>query len=154
MKHKISTGVLIFKSDKILLVKHVDPDTGFTWWVPPGGGIKEDESIYDAAKREVLEEAGLEANIGRIVYLRQMIYKKLNSNILTLYLLSNSVKGELTTNNLDDKDLDSKYIKEVRYFSRDEIQNIIVFPEILKDRIWEDYKKGFGEIQFIGIATD
>jgi 8-oxo-dGTP diphosphatase len=154
MNQKISTGVLIFKDDKILLVKHVDPHSGFTWWVPPGGGINGDESIFQAAEREVMEEVGLTAKVGKIVYIRQLIYKQLESNVLTIYMLAESVKGELTTSNLDEEDLDSKYIKELKYFSKDEIQKIKVFPEIFSDEMWKDYENNFPEIKFIGVSND
>jgi ADP-ribose pyrophosphatase YjhB (NUDIX family) len=154
VKHKISTGVLLFKEKKLLLVKHVDPKNGFTWWVPPGGGLKGEESIFEAAKREVMEETGLNANIGRIVYIRQLIYKQAESNVLTIYMLADAAKGKLTIANLNEEDLDSKYIKEVKYFSEEEIKNITVFPEICKDELWKDYKQGFPEIRFIGVSHD
>jgi 8-oxo-dGTP diphosphatase len=154
MKHKISTGVLIFKNNKILLVKHVDPNTGFTWWVPPGGGIKGEESVFEAAQREVMEETGLNAKIDRIIYIRQLIYKQQEQNVLTVYMLAGSVKGELTITKLNKKDLDSKYIKEVKFFSEAEIKKIKVFPEIFKNQMWKDYKQDFPEIKFLGVSND
>ncbi len=45
-------------------------------------------------------------------------------------------------------------IKELKYFSKAELKNINVFPKILKEKIWEEYKKGFPQIKFIGIETD
>lgn len=154
MKQRISTGVLIFKDNKILLVKHVDPNNGFTWWVPPGGGIKGEESIFQAAEREVTEETGLHAKAGRIVYIRQLIYKQLESNVLTIYMLAESVKGELSTSNLNEEDLDSKYIKEVKYFSKEEIKKIRVFPEIFSNEMWTDHKNNFPGIKFLGVSDD
>lgn len=154
MEHKISTGVLIFKDNKILLVKHVNPNNGFTWWVPPGGGIKGAESIFQAAERELTEETSLSAKIVRIVYLRQLIYKQLDLNVLTVYMLAEGVNGELSTSNLDKEDLDSEYIKEVKYFSKEEIKKIKVFPEIFSDEMWTDYENNFPEIKFIGVSND
>ncbi len=46
MKNRIRSAAIIVRDNKILLVKHVHPKTGFVWWVPPGGGIEEsDESL-------------------------------------------------------------------------------------------------------------
>ena len=36
MKNRIRAAAII-DNNKILLVKHVHPITGFEWWVPPGG---------------------------------------------------------------------------------------------------------------------
>ena len=36
MENRIRAGVLIFDDDKMLLVKHVDPEDGYIWWVVPG----------------------------------------------------------------------------------------------------------------------
>ncbi|PIZ52623.1 NUDIX hydrolase, partial [Candidatus Woesearchaeota archaeon CG_4_10_14_0_2_um_filter_33_10] len=71
LENRIRVGVLIFEDNKILLVKHVDPITGFTWWVPPGGGLKETESIFECGKREVKEETNLKVSLDKIVYIRQ-----------------------------------------------------------------------------------
>ena len=43
----------------------MDPFNGF--WFLPGGGVEQSESIEDAAKREAVEELGLEIKINRIV---------------------------------------------------------------------------------------
>ncbi len=49
--------------DRLLLVRGAD--TG--QWGTIGGGIEADESPEDAAKREVLEETGLEVELGAIL---------------------------------------------------------------------------------------
>ena len=57
MNHRIRVATIIINNQKILLVKHVHPETGYAWWVPPGGGLEDkDASIFDCAKREVFEE--------------------------------------------------------------------------------------------------
>ena len=156
MKHKISTGVLVFKDDRLLLVKHVHPKTGFTWWVPPGGGVKGSESITDAAKREVFEECGLKIEVGRPVLMRQLIYRAQDQNVLTIYFLTNEVSGEITTKNIQGLgSVDEQYIKEIRLFSKDEIKDIKVFPEYLQeDAFWDDVKDNFPRFRFLGTAFD
>ena len=66
MEHRIN---------RLLLIKSVLPHTGDICWVPPGGGLEGDESIFDCAVREAFEEAGIYVELDRIVYLRQFIDK-------------------------------------------------------------------------------
>jgi 8-oxo-dGTP pyrophosphatase MutT (NUDIX family) len=154
MKHKISTGVLIFKDNKLLLIKHVHPDTGYTWWVAPGGGIEGSETLFEAAKREVWEEAGLNIEAGKIAYIRQLIYRAQNKNVVTFYLTSKLVEGKESTENIHQGGQDKDFIKEIKYFSKEEIQDINVFPEIFKTDLWDDLEKGFPETKFIGVEKD
>lgn len=154
MKHKISTGTLIFKDDKILLVKHVHPESSYEWRVPPGGGLKGMETLKEAAEREVKEEAGLDAKAGKLVYLRQFLYTTQQTNVMTVYMLAETADGNLTTRNLNDEDLDSQYIKEAKYFSKEELQDINVFPTTLKNEMWEDRKQGFPEFRFLSVTTE
>jgi predicted amidohydrolase/8-oxo-dGTP pyrophosphatase MutT (NUDIX family) len=41
---------------RALLVRFADPDTGATWWTPPGGGLHRGEDHLAAARRELREE--------------------------------------------------------------------------------------------------
>ena len=36
-------------------------------WIIPGGGVEENEEFVDAAKREALEEAGVEGDVDRLL---------------------------------------------------------------------------------------
>lgn len=57
-RHFTATTFVVHK-DKTLLHKHVKLDM----WLPPGGHIDRDELPHVAAKREVLEETGLDVEI-------------------------------------------------------------------------------------------
>ncbi len=154
MMSRISVGVLIFKDDKILLIKHVHPKTGFTWWVPPGGGVKGTESIFETAEREVFEETGMSVKLDKIVYIRQFIYHAQEENNVIIYLTAKEAKGKGTIKNIKGKGMDEHYIKELHYFDREELKKETVFPEILKNEMWNDHKSGFPSIKFIGVETD
>src|SRR5437899_1133034 len=51
-------SAVIFKDGKVLLIKRVKP--GVEYYIFPGGGVDEGESIEEALKREVNEELSLE----------------------------------------------------------------------------------------------
>jgi len=73
----IRVGVAaILKNSKgeILMVKRKNPPAKGLWGFP-GGGIEFGETIKEAAKREVKEETGLNADIGKILTFGEAIEK-------------------------------------------------------------------------------
>ncbi|MGB9706660.1 MAG: NUDIX hydrolase [Microgenomates group bacterium] len=66
---KIGVSAIILNSHgKVLLCQRKD----LGWWIFPGGGVEEGESLEKAALREVKEETGLEIILERIsgIYLK------------------------------------------------------------------------------------
>ena len=59
---------------RTLLVRYVNPDTGEHLWTTLGGGIDPSESLADAVRRELKEEAGLDAEIGPVIWTRREVY--------------------------------------------------------------------------------
>jgi 8-oxo-dGTP pyrophosphatase MutT (NUDIX family) len=59
---------LLISNGSVLLIKGCDParpEAG-TWWLTPGGGIEDGESMEDAVVREILEETGLVITAERV----------------------------------------------------------------------------------------
>lgn len=54
-----STGVVIVRGGKILVVRRVADDHLGGWYELPGGGVNDGETFAAAAVREALEETGL-----------------------------------------------------------------------------------------------
>ena len=55
--------VCLDNDDRALLIKWRDPVDGHLFWEPPGGGIEQDETPFDAACRELREETGFATSI-------------------------------------------------------------------------------------------
>lgn len=76
-KHGVATSVIVFDGQRrVLLVKRRDHQN----WEPPGGVLKVGESPQDGARREVLEETGVEAEVGPLVG----VYDNVNHEVITL----------------------------------------------------------------------
>ena len=65
-KPLVGVGVLIQDDDRYLLIKRAaEPDAGL--WSVPGGMVELGERAAEAAKREALEETGLEVEIVEVL---------------------------------------------------------------------------------------
>ncbi|MEJ2158176.1 MAG: NUDIX hydrolase [Desulfobacteraceae bacterium] len=93
-----AVGAVVFKGDRILLVKRGRPPA-LGQWAIPGGNIQLGESLQAAAKREILEETGITIKASKPVYTFDAIIKDDNGRIRFHYvivdLLAEYVKGEL-----------------------------------------------------------
>jgi len=136
MKHRIRVAAIIVKDDSILLVKHVHPETKYEWWVPPGGGVEnEDNFIFDAARREVWEETGLNVNvIQEFKYIREFFDKENNTLNLEIFVEAEIISGDLTIKNVRGNGKDEDYIKSVKWISKEEVGEYEIFPEIIKEK--------------------
>ena len=78
---------IIFYKGKILCVQpkpYNDVPVALTkyWWLP-GGALEEEEPIMTGLQREVYEELGVRARVGRLLYLNQFKYG--NKDCLELF---------------------------------------------------------------------
>jgi 8-oxo-dGTP pyrophosphatase MutT (NUDIX family) len=120
---------------KILLVKHPK----FNKWVQPGGHIEEDETPEETALREVYEETGIRVKILGDNFPRE------NDFVRPLGIQKNrSIEGNMHIDIIyagvpikqDNIKFDKSESQEFGWFSRNELENISVFPDI---KITMDY---------------
>lgn len=155
MKNRIRSAVILIQDQKILLVKHVDPSTGVEWWVPPGGGLEDqDDSILSCAVRETHEETGLVVSAGRLVYLREFVERSTQTRHVELYFLGSDYSGELTLANVAGSGPDEDYIQQIAWLSKEEIQGLTVYPQELQGEFWEDFALGFPAVRYLGTQSD
>jgi ADP-ribose pyrophosphatase YjhB (NUDIX family) len=62
----IGVGVVVFKDDRVLLIRRGKPPREGQWSLP-GGRQRLGERVAQAAAREVAEEAGIEIDVGGLV---------------------------------------------------------------------------------------
>ena len=92
-------GILILRDGKVLLGKrHDDPEKadsalhGEGTWTMPGGKLHFGESFEEGAKRELIEETGLNPKQLRVISLANEIVK--DAHFVTIGLLCEEFEGE------------------------------------------------------------
>lgn len=68
-----SAKAIIINENRLLLTKNKDNEGVF--YLFPGGGQEHGETIHEALKRECIEEAGIQIEIGELLHIREYIGK-------------------------------------------------------------------------------
>ena len=143
---RIRVGVVLKRDNRILIVRmHRDKGDLF---VLPGGGLEQGEGIFECAQREVKEEANLDVDIIKVLYLKDLISDIENSFeviVLGKILRGNPVKG------IDPEDKGKNVLKEVQWVNVDKLKNINFHPKQLKETLPISFKNNFKQdITYLG----
>ncbi|WP_407333124.1 NUDIX domain-containing protein [Enterovibrio sp. 27052020O] len=81
---RVSVRAVCYRDNAILLAEHRD-ERGL-WYILPGGGVQHNETLDIAFNRELLEETGGEADMGDVLFVREVIADKLDTTFLPKHL--------------------------------------------------------------------
>jgi len=94
----VAASAIIFKEEKLLLIKRANEPSKGKWSIP-GGIIELGETIYEAARREVLEECSIDIEITKIFNVMDNIIRDEDGSIRFHYILvdvlARYVSGEI-----------------------------------------------------------
>lgn len=126
--------IVMDQQGRILLVRqhHENRDI----WMVPGGGIEEGESAAEAAAREILEETGLEIEVGKLVWHVEEVSQR--GQRFVNFFLGQLKGGNLALGADPEFDAEHQVLREVRFMSREEVQALpVLYPEYLRDELWK-----------------
>lgn len=90
---RVGIGVVIIKDGKVLFGKRKNAH-GAGAWACPGGHLEFGESWEDCARREVLEETGLEVGAVRFGTVTNDIMESDEKHYITICMVAEYVSGE------------------------------------------------------------
>ena len=71
---------MVIRDGDVLLVRRAYPPRAGEWSLP-GGRIELGESLVDAVRRELLEETGIEVEVGRVVEVFDRVHRDDNGRV-------------------------------------------------------------------------
>jgi len=123
---QVGVGVVVWRGDKMLLVRRKNPP-GAGQWALPGGKQQLGETIFAAAAREVREEAGIEiAPLGIITAIDAITRDgagRVEYHYTLIEVAAEWVSGEVVA---ADDALDARWV------APDEVEMLCVWPEVAR----------------------
>lgn len=134
----IKCRATILFEDKMLVVRH---SLHRNFYALPGGYLEEKENPKECIRREIFEEFGVRAEIGRLLYINQ--FDDFDKSFLEFFF---EVINGADFKDLDEDKIDKKEIVEILWVDKDNSMNI------LPKKINEDFKNDLlinDEVRFI-----
>lgn len=131
-----SCGILI-KGDSILLAQLLSPITNELIWTPPGGGVKLNEKLEDAVKREFIEETNIKVSVQKLLHINEIIENRFHT--VEFFYLVKYESGNLKLGEDPELECKDQILKKIKFITREELNRIDVFPDYLKEEFWLDY---------------
>lgn len=93
----VTAVACVFREDKVLLIKRAQEPSKGRWSVP-SGAIELGEKIFDAVRREVREECGIEIEVVKVVNVADSIVPDEAGRVwfhyVRIYILARYLSGE------------------------------------------------------------
>lgn len=90
---RIRAAVILLQGEEVLLVRHQKGQD--TYWLLPGGGVEYAETAPEAARREVMEETGLEVEVGDLALVAETLAPDSSRHLLHLVFGARMLGGRL-----------------------------------------------------------
>ena len=137
---RVRVAVVLPREDEVLLVRHVKKHKAH--WCLPGGGVKFGESLEACGVRELKEEANLDIEMVKLLYVGDFIQE--GRHVLDTFFLGRIVGGQMAMEQ-------HGTIQQLQFVPFDKLVSMGVKPETVIRRIVEDAPNGFqGSGEYVG----
>jgi hypothetical protein len=84
--------------------------------------------------------------LDRILYVQE--FWEPGYHFCKFFILCKTFSGDLT---LANKEQNEGFLVDARFFAQDDLRGLSVFPEILKERFWEDVQAEYPVTRYLGL---
>src|SRR3712207_8428948 len=137
MDFGVRVGAVVERGGVLLLVRHQKPDRD-PYWVLPGGRLEPGETIPECAGRELAEETGLTARFSGVLYVSEFLREGRHTiDVIARMVLEGDEEATLGS----DPEVapgTEPTLREVRWVSVEELQEIELLPVSIKNRLLKD----------------
>jgi 8-oxo-dGTP pyrophosphatase MutT (NUDIX family) len=131
-------GILI-RGNRLLLIAHKKNDD--IYWLLPGGGVDYGESLHEALTREFMEELNISVDIKDVSLISDSIDPSGDRHVVNICFLCTYKTGDFILG-------EEGRLYDFRFFDRDELADLEIFPPINNDLI--DIINGKVKDRYIG----
>ncbi len=129
----IRASAVVIHNNKVLLIHRIN--NGEEYYVSPGGAVEGNETIEEAALRELKEETSVKASIDKLIY----TWKSDKSDHKQYYYLCKYISGKPK---IDKNSVEAKRMKngnndfyEPVWIDINKLKDFLIYPEELKEKI-------------------
>ncbi|SLN28476.1 hypothetical protein ROA7450_01174 [Roseovarius albus] len=130
---RLAVRALILQSNRLLLVNAYADQTS-DLWCAPGGGVEAGASLPENLKREVLEETGLQIDVGAPCLVNEFHDPKRGFHQVDVYFRCRVISGVLDNDWQDPENI----VNRRRFFSSSELESIRFKPDSLPQVAFSD----------------
>lgn len=144
-------GIFI-QNEHVLLVKHRRFAESIQFpeesWILPGGGVEYGESLTTALQREVFEETGYKCEVGRIAFIKELIFpfdstkEQAVHHSVSICFYGNITSGNLMTGR-DPEFGEHQLIVESRWLPLETIEHYLLYPPFLSKFLKSGFESEF-----------
>lgn len=127
------------QKEKVLLMWR--KNHGHEYYVFPGGGVEDNETIEDAVLREVKEETMLDAKLGRLLYTHHYVNDSDQFFFEVIYTSGEPKLGDANEKEAMKNDKDDYY--EPLWIEIEKLKELLVYPLEIRDWLIEDVANNF-----------